>query len=876
MPTIQELQTQKEQLLQARNQNLNISNEPIPQKRYGSRVTRTVQDEYVVRKNQADNNVQVIQNDLVTVDQAIKAQQDYEAQKKIYDEQVASVNRQKQAMADARSIYVHKGLPGDYSGTDVYPYLQELYENNGGMYSAPAPSTSAIKEPVLDSKGKVLYYNFVEPTPPEPGGYYVNNKTGLGFATKEDMTTKSKDWVQTAKPSEIASGKVFVNPQAPNLVLGQNTGKFLSFSQQPMPEIPKPINPITNLARQAENKWQEQFTSTKPKSQTVSGSEYLFIKGKQKYDQIESKISQGLIKLSPPTAIKEFTTLATKVNPLGIIGGSYKESKIDKGTRELTANLWANLAISYEKKPLTQLANIAISRGLGKLASAGTEITYTIADLPKVETKFLTQELSQQGENIWLKTVAKSNVKGLVFEKQVVTGSISQARFTGTINDLNKFESATIGVQREQNLLMKQLGRWSKPIEFGTAEVGATKEITLKKAVGKLQGIDVYQQTPVTAFSSISKTKLMTKKPIETLYANMGYSKPVNELEAVWSYSKPVEYNQGALKLGAGRDYSFGFVSRAKPETEFINLGGQVLKGGKSSSPLLASQEKAIASMAKASLIQSSSNKADLTVRSINQFIPKPTKSNNQVTMERTVSKYYGTGQYELTELKVFNFSKFSSIETQSNLVNLGQLSNQNLGQLSRQNLGLRQNELSIQSLKQPTNLMSNLRTNSISKYRTMQLSILKPKQTTRTVSSSMFKLPIPRSIKATPIVVGGVYSNDKIKKRTGTFEDLYKTEIKRKGKWYDLPGERSKGEAIQFGESKALNTLARSFRIEGTGNKGLVNPTTYNPSQAFRPYKIRGKQKIPLTDTWIQKARFSLSSFGEKSEIKQARRSKR
>jgi hypothetical protein len=97
---------------------------------------------------------------------------------------------------------------------------------------------------------------------------------------------------------------------------------------------------------------------------------------------------------------------------------------------------------------------------------------------------------------------------------------------------------------------------------------------------------------------------------------------------------------------------------------------------------------------------------------------------------------------------------------------------------------------------------------------------------------------------------------------------------IKRQGKYKALIGLYPKAKAIRTGEIAARTTLARSFKVVPT-NRFIEyqGEEAYQPGEmVFRPYKIRKGMKIPLEDEWIQRAKYSLASFGERKEIKAAR----
>jgi hypothetical protein len=121
-------------------------------------------------------------------------------------------------------------------------------------------------------------------------------------------------------------------------------------------------------------------------------------------------------------------------------------------------------------------------------------------------------------------------------------------------------------------------------------------------------------------------------------------------------------------------------------------------------------------------------------------------------------------------------------------------------------------------------------------------------------------------------------YNKHKNKTSPSQLSAGFQTLLKRFGKWQTLPGIRPKGQAIKYGEQKAIDTLARSFKIKPTPVKVLSNrmPKSYTPSNFFRDYRIKNRQKEVLSNTWIQRAINSLSSSGEKREIRAARQNRK
>lgn len=98
---------------------------------------------------------------------------------------------------------------------------------------------------------------------------------------------------------------------------------------------------------------------------------------------------------------------------------------------------------------------------------------------------------------------------------------------------------------------------------------------------------------------------------------------------------------------------------------------------------------------------------------------------------------------------------------------------------------------------------------------------------------------------------------------------------IKRFGKYKPLTRTPlTKGAATSLGARAALGGLGRTFKLERAGFV-RSNRRVYMPSEQlrkFRSYKISKGKKIPLGDMFIQRKGTTLSSIGERTEIKAAR----
>lgn len=100
-----------------------------------------------------------------------------------------------------------------------------------------------------------------------------------------------------------------------------------------------------------------------------------------------------------------------------------------------------------------------------------------------------------------------------------------------------------------------------------------------------------------------------------------------------------------------------------------------------------------------------------------------------------------------------------------------------------------------------------------------------------------------------------------------------FRTYVIRRGKIVYLPGIRERGSALRVGEKQARKSLAATFGIIQTGRTVRAKETRFTPTKQFRSYRIKQGKPIQLTNQFIQRAKFRLSSGTEKREIQKSRR---
>lgn len=99
---------------------------------------------------------------------------------------------------------------------------------------------------------------------------------------------------------------------------------------------------------------------------------------------------------------------------------------------------------------------------------------------------------------------------------------------------------------------------------------------------------------------------------------------------------------------------------------------------------------------------------------------------------------------------------------------------------------------------------------------------------------------------------------------------------IKRKGRFFALPGVYTRESAKDALARVLGQTLAATGKLKRTGKRPTITKETSDFERlagSLRSYQIRKGKRIPLEDVWIQKRGSRLSGRGERKEIKAAKR---
>lgn len=281
---------------------------------------------------------------------------------------------------------------------------------------------------------------------------------------------------------------------------------------------------------------------------------------------------------------------------------------------------------------------------------------------------------------------------------------------------------------------------------------------------------------------------------------------------------------------------------------------------------------------------------------------PKPvTEADIQAAQESAskLSQYYGRPEYSFTEVQQMSSKVIGATPAQLNLKAIGLVTGfSNLGQTKAISEQQQNRKIIpfISTLTTPTSKTASFQAGKpisisssalgqVPQLGEISLPQLKQPELTRQAPQqalrSQYKFPeelgrgnaeqLQWWMQAAEEKKRKVFGKPIIPKRSKAFQ-LF---VKSNGRFLALGRPTTRGRAIRAGESFVSKTLSRRFKILPTRFETDLMDIKYQPSRAYREYKISRGRRIPLNDEWIQRARFSLSSAGEKLSIKAARRAK-
>jgi hypothetical protein len=279
-----------------------------------------------------------------------------------------------------------------------------------------------------------------------------------------------------------------------------------------------------------------------------------------------------------------------------------------------------------------------------------------------------------------------------------------------------------------------------------------------------------------------------------------------------------------------------------------------------------------------------SSKQIDTVLKDLN-IKPISTKPVAEEAAQATASQsaYWNVPEYSFAEVQVSTSKAIGATPAQMNLKALGLVTGLKTSQTTslKQEQGsmlktstitkqtsLQASKSALKSLQAPSLDLTSIQIPQLS---SIQLPKTQYRTSMRTPTYDIGVPPVPTWKIVKPV--------SPVVKKTSIFgtkkSKAFQLFIKRKGRNINIGLPTTRGRALRTGESITRGTLARTFGLSPTSRTTEQADIQYTPSQMFRDYQIRKGMKISLQDTFIQRARFSLSSLGEKAEIKAARRNK-
>lgn len=378
----------------------------------------------------------------------------------------------------------------------------------------------------------------------------------------------------------------------------------------------------------------------------------------------------------------------------------------------------------------------------------------------------------------------------------------------------------------------------------------------------------------ITRAGSTSTANLMLETPEYKVYKTTTLMKATNNPN--YRATKGAVILKGISKVYEPIDLSDNFG-----ETNSISTGGrsgsqQIKKSNSGKTMEILSQAKVIATKN----ILSAVSKANRLSPELKALISKSEKPSSQISIlvggtSRSLGDFAGKNTYEKTDFGKVNVPTFGTVESTGQIgvpktiTTLGLQSNlkqvQPTDQLTKAliKLGLSNNQIEILKLTSAQKQDQSLRSDQLFKQATEQATkqsskfMQSQKDITKEINKNpKIKIPIimTQATKVSPKSLGGLSSEG--------FDVL----VRRYGKDITIGKNLPFGKATKTGAEYDIATLARSFKLKPTGEKTSISDINYKlPGQIFRPSK-REAGRI------VQKAKFSLSSGTERTEIQSAR----
>lgn len=523
---------------------------------------------------------------------------------------------------------------------------------------------------------------------------------------------------------------------------------------------------------------------------------------------------------------------------------------------------------------LTTIGGIYGARGLG------TQISKA-AGYPKYETIFFTKEYSkvpmENGELSILKSVAKTTQKNMLSNREFISGTGTLFKTGNQVESATPFISASKGKFVEFNRVLPKGSRFSKPITFAGMEQGTITQQKIPFLLNK--NMKVYQEMEGFAMRSIGKSALY-KKPSQ-LYASIGAGTMFDEANIGFLASKSVKYSKadGVIKFAkAGVIQSRGFFKPVEQQPTFSEFFGGNLKTITKAVP----KETLIEQQAKQAVERAVSQYAatkpisPLLKNTVGAGVLSASSLKESSAPVPSSSLYYGTGQYETTNVMGFQTipavqQDIKTSQTIQPVIKISSVSS--VAPISESRLKLSQIQTAPEALQQPSAIKPMERTalnygEAITPAEAQlqrQNQLLRLRQEQIASQNMQQRIATPRPI--IPPIFPGI--DNKKKSVLSKVKAAFDVFIKRRGKEVKIGSALPLGLAKRAGVMRNVKDLSASFTLRPRGTTTMEDINFNVPSRIFAPSKRN-------RNWFVQQRRFRLSSRSEVSDIMSAKRSKR
>lgn len=209
-----------------------------------------------------------------------------------------------------------------------------------------------------------------------------------------------------------------------------------------------------------------------------------------------------------------------------------------KRLREGVSESFANIGETARVNPEQFVGEVAFDVGTfllgGRAGGEGSRIALEALDYPIFNTRFVTQDLVSQGDNLFFRGVAQTEQKNLLFpNKQFISGGLTQLQTGEIVGDIIPFRSATIAVTSEPASFVdlatgRTFTRFGEPIGSAAAEVGQITKESLSLPIGRVE-FGAFRPPTVATISAKEMKQIVGQADVRGFFAPQGYIAAINE-----------------------------------------------------------------------------------------------------------------------------------------------------------------------------------------------------------------------------------------------------------------------------------------------------------------------------------------------------------